>query len=110
MVYTGTHDNETLVSWYKEISEKERKMLRDYLHDYMTPDEEIYGSIIALAMRSVADICIIPIQDYLGLDNSARMNAPSTLGDNWKWRIQKNQFDKELQKNIKKMALLYGRI
>lgn len=110
VVYTGTHDNETLVSWYKEISEKERKMLRDYLHDYMTPDEEIYGSIIALAMRSVADICIIPIQDYLGLDNSARMNAPSTLGDNWKWRIQKNQFDKELQKNIKKMALMYGRI
>lgn len=110
VVYTGTHDNETLVSWWKQISDEERKTVRDYLFDYNTSDKEIHKSIIALVMRSVADICIIPIQDFLGLDNSARMNKPSTLGNNWTWRLLENQFDEELQIEICSMAVRYGRI
>lgn len=109
VVYTGTHDNETLVSWYQKITAEERNMVRDYLQNYTTPDEEIYKSIIALVMESVADICIIPIQDYLGLDDCARLNTPSTLGNNWKWRLQKNQFSVGLRKQILKLTMIYGR-
>ena len=61
-------------------------------------------------MRSVADLCIIPMQDYLGLDNSARMNQPSTLGKNWKWRLKRGQFSKKLQKEMRELAARYGRL
>ena len=79
MAYTGTHDNETLVSWYQTISDAERAMVRDYLYDYATPDEQLYKSMIALILRSAAARCIIPMQDWLGLDNAARINKPSTV-------------------------------
>ena len=110
VVYTGTHDNETLVSWWQQISDEERKMVREYLFDYNISNKEIYKSMITLVMRSVADICIIPIQDFLGLDNSARMNKPSTLGNNWTWRLLENQFNEELQTEICSMTVRYGRI
>jgi len=60
-------------------------------------------------MRSVANLCVIPMQDYLGLDNSARMNQPSTLGKNWKWRLKSGQFTGELQEKMKALAKKYGR-
>ena len=76
VAYTGTHDNETLVSWYQTITGAERAMVRDYLFDYATPEEQLYKSMIALILRSAAATCIIPMQDWLGLDNSARINQP----------------------------------
>ena len=76
VAYTGTHDNETLVSWYQTITGAERAMVRDYLFDYATPEEQLYKSMIALILRSAAVTCIIPMQDWLGLDNSARINQP----------------------------------
>ena len=60
-------------------------------------------------MQSVGNFCIIPMQDYLGLDNSARMNQPSTLGKNWKWRLVPGQFSEKLQEYMKELALRYGR-
>ena len=60
-------------------------------------------------MRSVAKLCVIPVQDYLCLDNSARMNQPSTLGNNWKWRLTPGQFTESLQKEMKALARRYGR-
>lgn len=110
VVYTGTHDNETLVSWFGNISPKERKMVRKYLHNFHTPAEEIYQNLIRLAMGSVADLCIIPMQDYLGLDDRARMNQPSTLGKNWKWRLREGQFSDELVAEMRELALIYGRM
>ncbi len=65
VAYTGTHDNETLVSWYKTITAAERTMVRDYLYDYATPEEQLYKSMIALILRSAAATCIIPMQDWL---------------------------------------------
>ena len=109
VAYTGTHDNETLVSWYKTITAAERTMVRDYLYDYATPEEQLYKSMIALILRSAAATCIIPMQDWLGLDNSARINQPSTVGQNWRWRLKKTQLTKKLQKEICQMTTRYGR-
>lgn len=109
VVYTGTHDNETLVGWFQDILPEERKMVRTYLHDFRTPDEEIYREMICLCMSSVAKMCIIPMQDYLGLDNSGRMNQPSTLGKNWKWRMGKEDLSEELLEEILQMTSVYGR-
>ena len=84
VAYTGTHDNETLVSWYQTITSAERALVRDYLCDYATPEAQLYKSMIALIFRSAAASCIIPMQDWLGLNNSARINKPSTVGENWR--------------------------
>ena len=65
--------------------------------------------MIALILRSAAATCIIPMQDWLGLDNSARINQPSTVGQNWRWRLKKTQLTKKLQKEICQMTTRYGR-
>ena len=109
VAYTGTHDNETLVSWLKQINQEERRMVREYLSDEYTPLKYLHKSLIALAMGSVAKCCIIPMQDYLGLDNSARLNHPSTTGKNWRWRVTEAQLTDELQQEIGDMAKRYGR-
>lgn len=110
VAYTGTHDNETLVSWYQTISDGERKLVREYLCDEHTPDEELPKSLIALLMRSAAAYCIVPMQDWLGLDNTARINKPSTVGENWRWRVRKAQLSKKLQQEICQMTVRYGRM
>ena len=62
-----------------------------------------------MAMSSVADLCVIPMQDYLNLGSGARINIPSTLGGNWVWRMKKGQFDKATVKEIARVTGLYGR-
>lgn len=109
VVYTGTHDNETLSGWFKDITPKERRMVRQYLNNFHANDDEIYKDIICLVMSSVASLCVIPMQDYLGLDNSARINQPSTLGKNWKWRLKEGQFDSRIRKEMRELAVRYGR-
>ena len=84
-------------------------MVRQYLNNFHTSDDEIYKDIICLVMSSVASLCVIPMQDYLGLDNSARINQPSTLGKNWKWRLKEGQFDSQIQKEMRELAVRYGR-
>ena len=65
--------------------------------------------MIALILRSAAATCIIPMQDWLGLDNSARINQPSTVGQNWRWRLKKTQLTRKLQKEICQLSTRYGR-
>lgn len=108
VVYTATHDNQTLISWYNTITPDERRTLRAYLNDYTTPDSEINLPLIALAYRSVADMCIIPMQDWLGLDDSARMNTPSTTGSNWKWRLTEIP-DSRLAERMYKFSKTFAR-
>ena len=110
VAYTGTHDNETIAGWWKSITVKERKLARDYLCDNWTPDKDLYKCFISLVMRSSAKLCVIPMQDYMGLDNSCRMNQPSTVGKNWKWRIRRRELTAKLQKEIHGIALRYGRM
>ena len=109
VAYTGTHDNQTIVSWFDTISEEEQTMARDYLCDYYTPEDKLNKVFISLLMRSSADTVIIPMQDYLGYDDSSRINTPSTLGNNWKWRMKKDVLTDELKDDIKKISVLYGR-
>ena len=110
MVYTGTHDNETLRGWIDNILPIERKQVCEYL-DVRTKDpQEIVEKMIIACFSSVADYCIIPIQDYLGLDNSARINHPSTNGENWKWRVRKEDLSGSLAARIADMTAMYGRM
>ena len=110
VAYTGTHDNETITGWFKSITKEERQMARDYLCDQHTPAEELYQSFIALVMRSSSRMCIVPMQDYMGLDNRCRMNQPSTLGKNWKWRLVKGDLSEELKEEILAVTKRYGRM
>jgi 4-alpha-glucanotransferase len=65
--------------------------------------------MVAAAMGSVADHCIIPVQDYLGLGSEARINIPSTVGSNWKWRMKKGALSSEIIEKMAGMAKMYGR-
>ncbi len=109
VAYTGTHDNETIAGWFHSITEEERQAARAYLCDSHTPQDGLYWSFIALIMRSSAKMCIIPMQDYLGLDNSCRLNQPSTVGKNWRWRVRKEELSEELFGEICSMAMRFGR-
>ena len=66
--------------------------------------------MVLAAFSSVADYCIIPLQDYLGLDNSARINQPSTNGKNWKWRVEPKDLSAELAGRILRLTTLFGRL
>ena len=110
VVYTGTHDNDTLKGWYDRLDEKDRKLALAYLNNYATARENIHWDYICLAMRSVADTCIIPAQDFLGLGTEARINTPSTLGGNWKWRMKKDAFTEALILKIQNLTKICGRL
>ena len=109
VAYTGTHDNHTITSWFKTITDAEQQAVRDYLCDYLTPDSVLYKALISLIMRSRAKLCIIPMQDWLGLDDKSRMNTPSTIGNNWKWRMKKEDMSEKLSEEICKITSIYGR-
>jgi len=110
VVYTGTHDNNTIHGWYKELSKEDRKFAVEYLNNKNTKKEEIHWDYIRLAMGSVAGLCVIPVQDYLGLGGEARINTPATLGNNWKWRMSNNAFSKALIRKIYNLTKMYARM
>ena len=109
VVYTGTHDNDTTIGWFEAISDDDWNLAREYLCDFYTPDEEMDQPFVALAKQSIARMCIIPMQDYLGLGAEARMNTPSTIGCNWRWRMTDDQFTNELCRDILARTRRYGR-
>jgi len=109
VVYTGTHDNETLAGWLAGLDGQQKQQIRDYLCDHHTPDDRLYRTVLAQAMRSCADTCIIPVQDLLGLDNSARMNQPSTVKTNWRWRMQAGMLTAQAQELLLTLTRRYGR-
>ncbi len=84
-------------------------MALDYMNNKYTPDEEIHWDFICLAMRSVADTCIIPAWDYLGLGTEARFNVPSTVGGNWEWRMKPGAFNRKLTAKIKRLTEITAR-
>lgn len=88
VVYTGTHDNQTTLGWYQSLPEWDRAFLEAYTG--VTSCENVCDKLIRLSMMSVADTCVIPMQDYLELDDSARLNEPGSAGNNWKWRMKKD--------------------
>ena len=109
VVYTGTHDNTTTRGWYHEISAESRAFAREYMRIPALDEDTLSWNFIALAMSSVANLCMIPMQDYLCLDKEARINTPSTLGGNWTWRMEKGAFTEELAGQMKRLTVIYGR-
>lgn len=110
VVYTGTHDNNTVLGWLGEMAPEDRKFARRYMHNSKTARKDLPWDFIRLALASVADLAIIPIQDYLCLGSEARVNIPSTLGCNWKWRLNPGQIDDKLLEKMRDMTKLYGRL
>ncbi len=110
IVYTGTHDNDTVRGWYNVIPDADKEFAAEYMNNHGANKEQIHWDFIRLAMASVADTCIIPLQDYLGLGSEARINIPSTLGCNWKWRMNKDDITDEIVGKIKQLTKLYARI
>jgi 4-alpha-glucanotransferase len=111
LVYTGTHDNDTTVGWWQRIGEDERNLLVKYL-GYNSDDEvkDINWLLIRMALATVANQAIIPLQDILGLDNTARMNTPGTATGNWSWRYGSSDLlTKELQERLLSITQLYSR-
>ena len=102
IVYTGTHDNETLEGYIHNLSKKDMQFIKEYCD--CNSEKKLSKALIRIALMSAADTAIIPIQDYLGLGNEARINEPSTLGDNWKWRLVDGQFTEETAKEMAALA------
>jgi 4-alpha-glucanotransferase len=106
VVYTGTHDNDTLAGWLAHASNAERDYLRRYLG--YSPIDPV-RALIREAFKSVAAWAIVPMQDLLGLGSETRMNRPSTLGGNWTWRMEEGAFTAPLAAELREMSRLYGR-
>ncbi len=86
IVYTGTHDNQTIVGWYNALTNNERRKIRKQFSNYS--EGRITNRIIHSCMDSVADLVVLPVQDILGLDDVARLNTPGTIGTpNWEWKL-----------------------
>lgn len=106
--YTGTHDNETILGWIKSCDEKTRSYCKDYLG--VTKDEFVPWAMVRLCWSSVCDTAIAQMQDILCLDDKARMNTPSIVGANWKWRLESfDKLDDTLAERLAKITAVYGR-
>jgi 4-alpha-glucanotransferase len=109
VVYTGTHDNQTIQSWYYDSNDHLKWCIREYFK--FSDESKAHLSIIEGTMKTVCDTAIIPLQDYLGLvDWEGRMNIPSTLGCNWRWRALRSHYNADLAKYIKKITKESGRL
>ncbi|NCJ07475.1 4-alpha-glucanotransferase [Synechococcales cyanobacterium C] len=107
LVYTGTHDNNTTVGWFHSLSEGERQIVEAYIGGLSA--EGIHWDLIRLALSTVANQVIIPVQDLLGLDSAARMNLPSTTGGNWSWRYPPTALTTAIANRLRHLTELYGR-
>lgn len=106
-VYAGTHDNDTIVGYFREKTEYELAFLYEYLG--IDAKEDIPDAIIRLAYSSIADIVIMQMQDILKLGNEARMNLPSTIGQNWRWRFTREGLSEERRTWLRTLSTIYRR-
>lgn len=107
VVYTGTHDNDTLAGWFDKANENDRNFAKEYLN--ISDNSQMNWGMIKGAWRSVADMAIAPIQDFLGLGSEARINTPGIASGNWQWRLEENMLTDELAEKIAKITKMYGR-
>jgi len=107
VVYTGTHDNDTTVSWWNCCQGKERRDVQVYLGDL---SEGIHWALIRAAQSSVATLSVVPLQDVLGLSSEARMNKPSHPEGNWQWRFQPGVLTSQIAQRLALLAEVTDRI
>jgi malto-oligosyltrehalose synthase/4-alpha-glucanotransferase len=108
LVYTGTHDNNTIRGWYRELTEESKDRLNKYTGRNLTEDD-IPWVMARLAYASVARIAILPIQDVLGLDEIARMNMPGSGDNNWQWRLLPGQITDAAEQQLQEWTWLFNR-
>lgn len=111
VVYSGTHDNDTIRGWWDSLDQEEKSKAMKYLS--IAEDDDISWSIIQASFSSIAQTAIIPMQDILGLGSSARMNTPATVAGNWGWRIPSSTSFDHLETEsdrLRHLLSLYGRL
>lgn len=106
VVYTGTHDNDTTLGWLNSVVGEEKELLEKYTGE---PSGKQLTKVVEMAMASVAETAIFPLQDILELDTSARMNTPGTPSGNWEWRFQWKQLKVAQKKQLSELTLKYNR-
>jgi len=110
LIYTGTHDNNTVRGWFEtELTEADKARLTRYLGREVD-QERIHEEMVRLAMMSVANTAILPMQDLLGLGEEARMNRPARSDGNWQWQLVPEQLRPELERELREMTETYGRL
>jgi 4-alpha-glucanotransferase len=110
IAYTGTHDNETVLAWWKGLDEGIREQVARY-YQFSPHDDRgrIVWSLVEAAIASRADVAVVPMQDLLVLDDRARMNDPSVFVGNWSWRLPPDGLSLELAASVHSLADRYGR-
>ncbi len=109
IVYTGTHDNNTTIGWYKEETNKaDHRRMHHYL-GLKVRKKNIHEILARVAYASVARIAILPMQDILGLDQTTRMNTPGTVNNNWLWRLQPGEASKKLEAMLRDWVETFNR-
>ena len=106
VVYTGTHDNDTIKGWIESLSESEKEFCMAYTG---MKNEDDAWALVKTAIASTAETAIIQIQDILDIGSEGRINIPSTIGLNWRWRMDKNYLTDELANKLKSLSTLYRR-
>jgi 4-alpha-glucanotransferase len=107
VVYTGTHDNNTSLGWWKSLDSKGKQQVKDYLQ---RPCRNMPWPLNETALASVAKLVVLPMQDILQLDGKARMNRPGTANGNWRWRALPDQPGREITEQLRHLSHLYGRL
>lgn len=110
VVYTGTHDNNTLVGWISSLTKEERSHILKYLGESRISSGNLAKKILRIGLMSCPRICIVPMQDWLGLDHTCRVNTPGTVGDNWCWRLLSGQITEETENEMLEWTKCYGRL
>jgi 4-alpha-glucanotransferase len=106
LVYTGTHDNNTTLGWFSELTEEQRARVYDYFGENT---EAMPWLLVRAALASVACLAVVPLQDLLALGGEHRMNMPGTTDGNWSWRFDWSQMPDDLASRLRALNGLYGR-
>ena len=106
VVYTGTHDNDTTLGWWRSLADWERTRIQTYI---ARDGHDICWDMIRIAFASVAETAIVPLQDILCLGSEARMNTPGMAGGNWSWRYTPEQIDNQARTRLRTITAIYGR-
>lgn len=108
VAYTGTHDNDTILGWFSEANEADTAYAKEYLR--ISEEDSLNWSMMSALWGSVAELVVVQAQDLLDMGSEARMNIPSTVGTNWRWRALPGVLSKELAEKIRGKVALYGRL
>lgn len=108
VAFTGTHDNNTTVGWYQAADKEEKKRIQEYVGTKIST-KNIHQVMHRMVLKSVSQLAVVPIQDILGLDESAIMNRPGTSEGNWAWRLKEGELPLDKTAELLKMNICYGR-